>query len=92
MSAGRKPFANSLPGKPLKDRTGKDIEAFLADLRTRRGIADWQVRQAQHALKILYEIFLPDYAPERDTAMLPAGKEFWYQANIVHFYTPEYVC
>ena len=27
-----KTFANFLPGKPLKDRTGKDIEAFLADL------------------------------------------------------------
>jgi hypothetical protein len=54
-----KTFADFLPGKPLKDRTGKDIEAFLADLAKRRGIADWQVRQAQHALKILYENLLP---------------------------------
>ena len=52
-------FANFLPEKPLKERSGKDIEAFLADLRKRRGIADWQVRQAEHALRILYEIFLP---------------------------------
>ena len=49
-----KTFANFLPGKPLKERTGKDIEAFLADLRKRPGIANWQVRQAEHALKILY--------------------------------------
>jgi hypothetical protein len=48
-----KKFTNFLPGKPLKDRSGKDIEAFLADLRKRRGIADWQVRQAEHALRIL---------------------------------------
>jgi hypothetical protein len=27
-----KNFANFLPGKPLKERSGKDIEAFLADL------------------------------------------------------------
>lgn len=53
-----KDFANFLPEKPLTDRSRKDIEAFLADLGKRRGIADWQVRQAEHALRILYEIFL----------------------------------
>jgi hypothetical protein len=37
-------FANSLPEKPLKDRSRKDIETFLANLGKRRGIADWQVR------------------------------------------------
>ncbi len=62
-----KDFANFLPEKPLKGRSGKDIETFLADLEKRRGIADWQVRQAEHALKILYEIFLPRYAPENHT-------------------------
>ena len=31
-----KNFTNFLPGKPLKDRSGKDIEAFLADLGDRR--------------------------------------------------------
>jgi integron integrase len=67
-------FANFLPEKPLKERSGKDIEAFLADLRKRRGIGDWQVRQAEHALRILYEIFLPGYAPERHTRVAPAEK------------------
>jgi site-specific recombinase XerD len=38
-----KDFANFLPEKPLKDSSRKDIEAFLADLGKRRGIADWQV-------------------------------------------------
>jgi len=33
-----KDFANSLPEKALKDRSRKDIEAFLADLGKRRGI------------------------------------------------------
>jgi len=69
-----KDFANFLPEKPLKERSRKDIETFLADLGKRRGIADWQVRQAEHALRILYEIFLPHYAPERHTAVVPAGK------------------
>ena len=41
-----KDFANFLPEKPLKDRSRKDIEAFLADLGKRRGIADWQVQKA----------------------------------------------
>ena len=48
-----KDFANFLSGKPLKDKSGKDIEPFLADLGKRRDIADWQVRQAEHALRIL---------------------------------------
>jgi hypothetical protein len=52
----------------------KDIEAFLADLGKRRGIADWQVRQGEHALRMLYEIFLPRYAPERHTTVAPTGK------------------
>jgi len=69
-----KDFANFLPEKPLKDRSRKDIEAFLADLGKRRGIADWQVRQAEHALRILHEMFLPRYAPERHTPVAPAGK------------------
>jgi len=50
------------------------LEAFLADLDKRRGIADWQVRQAEHALKILYEIFLRRYTPERQAAVGPTGK------------------
>jgi hypothetical protein len=62
-----KTFTNFIPEKSLKERTGKDIEAFLADLAKRPGIADWQVRQAKQALRILYEKFLPDYAPEKHT-------------------------
>jgi len=56
-------FVNFLPGKRLLDRSRQDIEAFLADLGKRSGIEDWQVRQAEHTLKILYEAFLPGYAP-----------------------------
>src|SRR4030042_5767122 len=69
-----KGFDSFLPDKPLKDRSKKDIEAFLADLGKRRSIADWQVKQAEHALKILYEIFLPHYTPERQTGVRPTGK------------------
>jgi integron integrase len=67
-------FANFLPEKLLKDRSRKDVEAFLASLGKRRGIAEWQVRQAEHALTILYENFLPHYAPEKHAAVLPAAK------------------
>jgi integron integrase len=69
-----KEFESFLRDKPLKERSRKDIEAFLSDLRKRQGIADWQVLQAEHALKILYEIFLPHYAPEKHTAVSQAGK------------------
>ncbi|MBL7172484.1 MAG: hypothetical protein ISS68_06570, partial [Desulfobacteraceae bacterium] len=47
----------------LRHRSRQNIEAFLADLGKRPGIEDWQERQAEHALKILYETFLPGYAP-----------------------------
>ena len=57
-------FVNFLPGKRLRDRSQQDIEAFLADLDKRPGIEDWQARQAEHALKILYEVFLPGYSPD----------------------------
>src|SRR3972149_4474767 len=60
-------FANFLPEKPLKDRFRKDIEAFLADLGKRRGIADWQGRQAEQAPRVFYENFLPPYSSLRHT-------------------------
>ena len=69
-----KDFDSFLQGKPLRDRSRKDIEAFLSDLGKRTGIAAWQVRQAEHALKILYEIFLPHYTPERQAAVGPTRK------------------
>ncbi len=60
-------FVRFEPGKRLRDRTRQDVEAFLADLRERPGVSDWRARQAEHALKILYEIFIPGYAPKRTT-------------------------
>ena len=54
-------FARSLPDRPMRDRSGKDIQAFLADLARRQGGAEWQVKQARHALKIFCEIFLPRF-------------------------------
>jgi hypothetical protein len=68
-------FARFLPEKPLQDRSGKDIQAFLADLAQRQGVADWQVRQANHALKILYETFLPHYTSEKTPYPSPNGRE-----------------
>jgi len=68
-------FARFLPEKLLQDRSGNDIQAFLADLAQRQGVADWQVRQANHALKILYETFLPHYASEKTLHPSPNGRE-----------------
>jgi len=60
-----KAYVNFLPGKRLRHRSRQDIEAFLSDLGKQAGIEDWQLRQAEHALKLLYEAFLPGYAPQR---------------------------
>jgi integron integrase len=70
-----KEFVNFLPEKRLKDRSGKDIEAFLASLGERKGITKWQVKQAEHALKILYEVFLPRYSPARSSRLDPPRKQ-----------------
>ena len=48
----------------MRERSREDIESFLAQLAKRPGMKDWQVRQAAHALEILYETFLPGYVPE----------------------------
>jgi len=69
-----KEFVEFIPEKRLKARSGKDIEAFLAALGQREGIAQWQVRQAEHALRILYELFLPGYSPEKPAPAETANK------------------
>ncbi|HBA53355.1 MAG TPA: integron integrase [Syntrophorhabdus aromaticivorans] len=61
-----KDFVRFLPGKGLRDRSMEDIEGFLASMRKRRGISEWQVKQAERALTILYEVFLPGYAPRTE--------------------------
>jgi hypothetical protein len=55
-------FVDFLPEKRLRDRSRQDIEGFLADLAQRSGMKDWQVKQAERALRILYETFLPNYS------------------------------
>jgi integrase len=75
-----KEIESFLRKKPLKDTSRKDIEAFLTDLGKRPGIADWQVRQAEHALRILYEIFLPHDAPEKHIALSKTGRSYTQEA------------
>jgi hypothetical protein len=69
-----KDFVDFMPEKRLKARSAEDIKSFLASLSRREGIASWQVRQAEHALRILYEIFLPAYSPTKPGKSLPAQK------------------
>lgn len=56
-------FLDHFPAKPLSQRAREDIEAFLKELAGRPGIKDWQVKQAQYALRLLYEQFLPNFKP-----------------------------
>ena len=61
-----KDFARFLPEKSLRDRFRKDIEAFLADLGKRRGIADWQREYLEDQLRRVGKIGImsPDFALE----------------------------
>jgi len=56
-------FVDFRPGKKLRDRSAEDIRSFLENLRNRPRIEEWHVQQAEYSLKILYEDFLPGYAP-----------------------------
>jgi len=67
-------FYRFLSGKRLRDRSREDIETFLTDLSKRPGTAAWQVSQAEHALKILYEVFLPGYAPKTAAKLVQEEK------------------
>ena len=56
-------FAGFIPEKHISERTGAEVEAFLADLAQQEKIAPWQVKQAESALRLLYDTFLPRYRP-----------------------------
>ena len=60
-------FSRFLSQEPLRDRSREDIAAFLADLGKRPGTAEWQVKEAEHALKILCEVFLLAYSAANST-------------------------
>ncbi|MDB9822204.1 site-specific integrase [Deltaproteobacteria bacterium] len=51
-------FAVSIKGRPLRQRTGNDIEHFLSNLSSRKNVGKWQVEQAREALHILYNDYL----------------------------------
>ena len=50
-------FAKSSRG-PLRDRTDSDVTRFLADMSASGHFKEWQLSQAQHSLKILFEKYL----------------------------------
>ena len=51
-------FAVSMKGKPLRQRTWKDVEEFLRSMKGQKGVEPWQVDQAKAALELLYSEFL----------------------------------
>jgi len=65
-------FVDFRPGKKLRDRSAEDIRSFLENLRNGPRIEEWQVKQAEHSLKILYERFLPGYVPVHVPASPPS--------------------
>lgn len=67
-AAWARQFVEYQPEKKLKERSGRDVEAFLRSLADRGDLQGWQVKQAEHALRILYESFLPHYQPSQTAA------------------------
>ncbi len=69
-------FVEYQPDKRLTQRTGQDVELFLQSLAKQPHIEAWQVKQAEQALKILYEQFLPNYRPTetRTDSGAPGGR------------------
>jgi hypothetical protein len=68
-------FIDHQPGKRLAQRDGQDVEGFLRWLGQQPRVEAWQVQQAERALKILYEAFLPRYRPAAPTTNgAPGGR------------------
>jgi len=68
-------FTTFVPGKHLAECSAEDVEAFLADLARQEKIAPWQVQQAESALRLLYDTFLPRYRPAARPSELPNDPE-----------------
>jgi integron integrase len=51
-------FAKFIKGKPLKERTSRDVEEYLKSIAKQRKARPWQVDQARDAIRILYHDFL----------------------------------
>jgi integron integrase len=66
-------FINYQPGVRLKERSAQEIEQFLGFVQYQAGKSEWQARQAAHALRILYEEFLPHYRPLQSPERAPQG-------------------
>ena len=57
-------FVDFQPEIRLRERSAADIERFLKFLGEQAGAADWQVKQASYALRLLYEQFLQAHHPD----------------------------
>lgn len=71
-----KAFENALPHIPLHERTSNDVKAYLDTLIRRGNLQDWQINQANHSLRLLFEHFLnlewanpwPDFLPRKNAS------------------------
>ncbi|MCX7010593.1 MAG: integron integrase [Kiritimatiellaeota bacterium] len=75
-------FVGFLPAKKLRVRSASDIEAFLRHLES-RDCADWQIKQAAYALRLLYEQFLPNYHPAEGSPTTKASDTAQVQDRII---------
>jgi integron integrase len=51
-------FEKALPGIPLRERTPEDVQAYLDALVRRNRYKDWQLKQANEALRLLFGEYL----------------------------------
>ncbi|RMD62956.1 hypothetical protein D6833_06205, partial [Candidatus Parcubacteria bacterium] len=47
-------FEHALPGVPLQERTQEDVQAYLQALARQHRYQDWQLEQANDALRLLF--------------------------------------
>ncbi len=66
-----KQFARYLKNVPLHDCAEADVKGFLDQLDRREDIHKWQVKQARHALRLLFKDFLQAPWASQKTAAKP---------------------
>ena len=76
-------FVAFQPEKKLRERSATDIQGFLKFLAEQMAAADWQVKQAEYALRLLYEQFLPMYQPAGMAGATDAAGALMFRDRVV---------
>ena len=75
-------FVAFQPARKLREPSSAEIQYFLKFLADQMGTADWQVKQAEYALRLLYEQFLPAHQPAGTAGASEATEKSYFRDRV----------